>query len=243
MSGAGEQPGATGHPVPEEREVWSTTQVDEAGLSGWRPLLGRLRVRYLTQDFATGAAFVAELARLADAADHHPDVDLRYGHVEVGLVSHDVGGLTVRDVMLAREVSELAAEMGVVAAPVSLRVLELALDTWDAEEVAPFWAAVLDGVLERVEHEDGVELQVVDPGGTLPTVWFQPCDRPRARSAPAQRWHADVRVPPEVVRERIDAALAAGGTMVSDEEAPAFWVLADPQGNQACLTTWHGRGE
>ncbi|TIC81089.1 4a-hydroxytetrahydrobiopterin dehydratase [Nocardioides sp. GY 10127] len=220
--------------------------MDAAGLSGWRPLLGVLRVRYRTGSFGVGAAFVAEVARLADAAHHHPDVDLRYGHVEIGLVSHDVGGLTVRDVLLAREISELAAETGLVAEPEALRRLELALDTWDAEEVAPFWAAVLQGRVERVEHEEGVEVQVVDPGGALPLVWFQPCPAPggpgTAASVP-QRWHLDVRVPPEEVEERIAAALAAGGTMVSDGRAPAFWVLADAQGNRACLTTWHGRGE
>ena len=37
-------------------------------------------------------------------------------------------------------------------------------------------------------------------------------------------------------------ALAAGGTLVTDEHAPRFWVLADPQGNKACLTTGRGRG-
>jgi 4a-hydroxytetrahydrobiopterin dehydratase len=55
------------------------------------------------------------------------------------------------------------------------------------------------------------------------------------------RFHLDVRVPPDVVDDRIAAALAAGGTLVSDEHAPRFWVLADPQGNRACLTTGRGR--
>jgi 4a-hydroxytetrahydrobiopterin dehydratase len=43
------------------------------------------------------------------------------------------------------------------------------------------------------------------------------------------------------VRPRIDAALAAGGTLVTEEHAPAFWVLADADGNRACLTTWQDR--
>jgi 4a-hydroxytetrahydrobiopterin dehydratase len=48
-------------------------------------------------------------------------------------------------------------------------------------------------------------------------------------------------VPHDEASQRIRAALAAGGTLVSDRRAPAFWVLADPEGNEACVTTWQGR--
>ncbi|MFI1760772.1 VOC family protein [Streptomyces sp. NPDC020800] len=44
------------------------------------------------------------------------------------------------------------------------------------------------------------------------------------------------------LQTRIDAALAVGGTLVSDAEAPSFWVLADPEGNRVCLCTWQDRG-
>ena len=52
-------------------------------------------------------------------------------------------------------------------------------------------------------------------------------------------------VPPEVAEERVRAAVAAGGTLVSDAEAPSFWVLADAYGNQVCICTGldrEGRG-
>ena len=52
---------------------------------------------------------------------------------------------------------------------------------------------------------------------------------------------SDRTVPHDEAHERIAAALAAGGTVRSDAEAPAFWVLADPEGNEACITTWQGR--
>jgi 4a-hydroxytetrahydrobiopterin dehydratase len=51
----------------------------------------------------------------------------------------------------------------------------------------------------------------------------------------------DVDVPPELAQSRIDAALAAGGTLLSADAAPAFWVLADAEGNEACICTWQGR--
>jgi 4a-hydroxytetrahydrobiopterin dehydratase len=44
-------------------------------------------------------------------------------------------------------------------------------------------------------------------------------------------------VPRDQAEARIDAAIAAGGSLVSDAEAPSFWVLADPQGNKACICT------
>ena len=80
--------------------------------------------------------------------------------------------------------------------------------------------------------------ELVDPDGSLPTLWFQRTD---SHEPPRQRFHLDVRVPPEVAPKRIEAALAAGGTLVSDEHAPAWWVLADAQGNRVCVTTGEGR--
>lgn len=225
--------------IPDaDKHVLSDHDVDTEvsdGLGDWRPLFGLLAARFATGDFATGARLVARVAVLADDHDHHPDVDLRYGFVEVRTWSHDVGGITRRDVRLARAVSEVARELGVEAAPARLQSVEWALDTWDLEEVKPFWAAVLG--LEAAEDD------AVDPDGRWPSVWFQPTEQRASHVGEhRQRWHADVRVPPEVVQERIDAVLEAGGRLVSDDEAPAFWVLEDAQGNRACLTTWLGRG-
>jgi 4a-hydroxytetrahydrobiopterin dehydratase len=113
--------------------------------------------------------------------------------------------------------------------------LELALDTPAREGILPFWSAVL-----AMEHQSGPDFgdEVRDPAGGLPTVWFQAS----GSEEPRQRWHLDLWVDPAQVQPRMDAALAAGGTLVSDAEAPSFWVLADPEGNQACLCTWQDRG-
>jgi hypothetical protein len=63
-------------------------------------------------------------------------------------------------------------------------------------------------------------------------------DAPRPQR---NRIHLDVSVPHDEAQRRIQAALAAGGTITYDAEAPAFWVLADLEGNEACITTWQGR--
>ena len=83
--------------------------------------------------------------------------------------------------------------------------------------------------------------EVVDADGLLPSVWFQEASE-ATRAAP-QRWHLDVTVAPEVAEQRVKAAIGAGGTLVSDARKPAFWVLADAQGNQACICTPLGRTE
>ncbi len=204
-------------------------QVAENAPAGWVLLFDRLATRIPTKDFAAGLALVGRIGAAAEAADHHPDVDLRYTTVDIRLTSHDEGGVTQRDLDLARTISALAADAGLTPTGAGLTHLELGLDSPDGAAIAPFWAAVL-GMTTR-------DIEVVDEAGRLPTIWFQRS----GREEPRQRWHHDLWVDPAEVQPRIDAAVAAGGTLVSDDEAPAFWVLADPEGNRMCLCTWQDR--
>ncbi|MEO9325039.1 4a-hydroxytetrahydrobiopterin dehydratase [Nocardioides sp. C4-1] len=219
----------------DDQTILNGHDVEAELLADWRLLFTRLHARFETGSFETGAALVAEIAALADAANHHPDVDLTYPRVDVRLSSHDVGGVTQRDVRLAREISDAAGRLGATARPGEVSVVELGLDTWDFDEVKPFWAALL-GYEGNAQH-DG---ELNDPDGTMPSIWAQETER---HDTPRQRWHLDLRVPPETAEARIAKALEAGGTLVSDERAPAFWVLSDAQGNLACITTWLGRTE
>lgn len=75
---------------------------------------------------------------------------------------------------------------------------------------------------------------VFDPTDRVPTLWFQPSEQ---IDPPAQRWHVDLWLAPEVAEQRIAAAVAAGGSVVYDEGAPSFTVLADPDGNRVCVCT------
>lgn len=216
------------------RALLTGRDIDGEGLADWRPVFDELHARFGTADFASALELVNRIGAAAEEANHHPDLGLTWGRVDVRLSSHDVGGLTRRDVRLARAISAIAAELGATARTGGLTGLELALDTPDLEAIRPFWAAVLGYDLGPNPHD------IVDPTGTRPTIWFQ---ESAGGGEAAQRWHLDIRVPPEVAGERIGAALAAGGTLVSDAAAPAFVVLADAQGNQACITTWQGRDD
>jgi 4a-hydroxytetrahydrobiopterin dehydratase len=218
----------------DQRARLSESQIETEELEDWRVLFDALHARFRTGDFATGLKLVDKIGKAADKADHHPDIDLTYPLVDVRLSSHDVGGVTRRDIDLARQISGFADDLDVEAAPEELSVIELALDVPDHDDVKEFWAAVL-GYSGSKDYEE----ELGDPDGTRPTLWFQKA--PEATGEVQQRFHLDVRVPPEVAEDRVRAALDAGGTLVSDERAPTVWVLADAHGNKACVTTWLGR--
>lgn len=202
-----------------------------ADLADWRVLLGKLSARFATGDFVTGARLVADITQIAESLNHHPDVDLRYPHLSVTTVSHDVGHLTDRDRELARRISAAAAALGVSALPAQVSSLEIALDVLHADAVRPFWEAVLG--LDADEDGD-----LFDPAGRAPALWFQQMDQPRTGR---NRFHLDITLAHDMAKPRIEAALAAGGTLVSDDAAPSWWVLADAEGNEVCVCTWQSR--
>ena len=130
-------------PNPDPRQTLGYADVIAAGLDDWRFFLMRLHARFRTGSFVKGLELVTRITEAAEAANHHPDVVLTYPQVDVDLSSHDVGGVTSRDLDLARRISAVAAELGVEATPREVSELELALDVPHADEVKPFWAAVL----------------------------------------------------------------------------------------------------
>jgi 4a-hydroxytetrahydrobiopterin dehydratase len=119
-----------------------------------------------------------------------------------------------------------------------VQALEIAIDALDAAAIRPFWQAVLGYIDEPGRSGPGAGL--VDPLGQGPAVWFQQMDAPRPQR---NRIHFDITVAGAEAEPRVRAALAAGGTLVSDEAAPSFWVLADAEGNEACVCTWLQRDE
>lgn len=206
--------------------------VVEPGLGDWHFALGQLHAHFVPADFAAGLELVNRTGALAEEQDHHPDIDLRYKHVLIRLTSHDAGGVTERDLKLARGISAAAAELGISSRLPEIAI-EVGIDTAAPALIAPFWLAVLDGY--KVERDEaGVPADLVDPTGVRPTIWFQHMDPPRTERS---RFHFDVWVAPEVALDRVRAAVEAGGELVRDDHAPSFWVLADPEGNEVCICT------
>ena len=81
-------------------------------LPGWKLDGGMLEKTYSLPTFPEAIVFVNAVAHLAELANHHPDVDIRYSKITLRLVTHDSGGITAKDVSLAKEVEAARAKMG-----------------------------------------------------------------------------------------------------------------------------------
>lgn len=126
----------------------SPRQFHEAsGVEDWRVLFGGPCAHFRTGSFATGVTLVDAIGRLADAANHHPDVDLRHEGVTVRLKTRDIDELSERDTALARQISAAARELEVPADPAAVQTVQITLDALVGPEVQPFWHALL-GYLE-----------------------------------------------------------------------------------------------
>ena len=208
---------------------------------GWRYMLGEFRAEVLTGSLPL-AADVAARAAAEPGADGHLRMDVRSDRVVLALQTAAVAWVTPEDVELARRISAVAEEFrlttrsGVGERSRSVQALEIGIDAMDAAAVRPFWKAVLGYVDEH--GNSGPTGALVDPLGEGPAIWFQQMDEPRPQR---NRIHLDISVPHDEAEARIRATLAAGGRLTYDAEAPAFWVLADAEGNEACITTWQGR--
>jgi 4a-hydroxytetrahydrobiopterin dehydratase len=96
-------------------KISPTTFHAAEGVDDWLVLSEGVCARFRTGTFVAGLALVNEIGRLAEAAQHHPDIDLRYGAVTVRLSTHEVKGLSQRDVSLAQQISAAASDLGVTA--------------------------------------------------------------------------------------------------------------------------------
>lgn len=207
---------------------------------GWRYVLGEFRTEVRTGSLPL-AADVAGRAAAVPEAQGHLRMDVRADRVLLALQTAEVGAVTARDVDLARRITAVAEEFRLTTTAGeegdrSVQALEIGIDTMDVALIRPFWKAVLGYVDEPAPS--CAQNALVDPFGQGPAIWFQQMDAPRPQR---NRLHFDVAVPHDEAHRRIEATIAAGGKLLSDAEAPAFWVLADPEGNEACVTTWQGR--
>jgi 4a-hydroxytetrahydrobiopterin dehydratase len=209
-------------------------QVLDEGLVDWRKLAQALHARYLTPDYLAAAGFVSAVAEAAEAEDHHPDLRLAAGIIDVSLCTREDGlWVTQKDVDMARTISGIAKELGLKPDPVAVTQLEIALDTAHEDGLSPFWSVLLTGSADNKIYDS-----IFDPSGRVPGLWFQGTDE---HDAPRQRWHFDLWLAPEVADDRIVGAVASGGSIVDDSGAPSYTVLADADGNRVCVCTATGR--
>jgi 4a-hydroxytetrahydrobiopterin dehydratase len=210
---------------------------ESEGVADWRVLADGAYTFFRTESFSAGSRLVGAIPEIPDIDDHHPDVDLRRDGVTVRLITitDDYFGMSRRDVDLARRISALAREQGATADPTSVQAMLIVPGAPATAEVVPFWEAVL-GYRPRGDSPDE---DLVDPHDRLPGFWFEAMDEPRPGGNGAI--HVAVWVPGEQAEARVAAALAAGGRMVRDQFAPAWWTLADAAGNEVDVATTETR--
>lgn len=202
-----------------------------SGFEDWRCDFRGIQIQYIATSFAAIASFVDDINNAADALDHHPDITIRFPKiVHIALSTHVLGHLSNRDIELARAISAIAIIHSAKPQRVKSTHVNICIDTMDYKAIKPFWQAVL-GYVEQ-------DWDLVDPMRIGPEIWFQEMDVMRPER---NRIHIDVHVPHDEAQSRIAAALGAGGTMINDAHARSWWVLADPEGNEACICTWQDR--
>ncbi|GAA4840628.1 VOC family protein [Kitasatospora terrestris] len=201
------------------------------GTEDWRVLGDGACAHFRTDGFAAGARFVHALAGLdlTGPAGTSPDVDLRSDGVTVRLITltDTFFGLTEEIVDLARRISALAAAHGLTPDPSGVQTVQVTLDALDMPAVVAFWSALL-GYTDRA----GSPEDLVDPRRRGGPFFFQQMDEPRPQR---NRVHVDLWLPYDRAEARIAAALAAGGRLLDDTDAPGLWILSDPEGNEACV--------
>jgi 4a-hydroxytetrahydrobiopterin dehydratase len=194
------------------------------GVEDWRSLYHLVSAYFLAGSLAKGTALVDAISRLTDQAEEqYVAVDLRSAGVTISLGR--------RDVALARRISAAAKELDIPADPTAVQVVNVTLDALVGADVLPFWRALLG-------YGQIGDDYLFDPLRRSPGFGLQPMDAARPQR---NRMHLDVAVPHDQAEARIAAALTAGGHLVSEAHAPKWWVLADAEGNEACVATWVGR--
>jgi 4a-hydroxytetrahydrobiopterin dehydratase len=201
--------------------------LDADGVDDWVVLHGGA-----TAAFRVGSA--REAARLAEAMAAVPGLEgagavltIADGRLTVRL-SRDMWQLEPQHVELARAVSAVAREHGAIPDRASVQEVQLAIAAKpDAVDVG-FWRAVLG-------YAPMADDNAVDPLGHGSTVWMQELDEAKPLR---HAMHVDVSIAREHAQARLEAALAAGGRIVDESEAPKNWILADRAGNRVCIAAW-----
>ena len=199
------------------------------GVDDWAVLHGGA-----TAAFRVGSLGVA--GRLAEAIAAVPGLEAAGAVLTIGgsrltvRLTRDMWQLETHHIELARAVSGVARTNGATPDRASIQEVQLAIAAKADAIDKPFWAAVLG-------YSPLADDNVVDPLGHSSTVWMQELDEAKPLK---HAMHVDVSVARDHARARLDAALAAGGRIVT--ESNEHWTLSDRAGNRVCIAVWPDGG-
>jgi len=210
-----------------------------AGAPDWRIVSDGAVAFFPTESLTVSAGLVDTLANVPGLGEHNFGIDVRREGVTVRVVTlrEDMMGMTRRDLELARQVSDVARSLGLHAEPAQVQSLLVIPGAPNRPEIMPFWQAVLG----YVRRPDSPDEDLIDPHDRGTAFWFEEMEE--ARPGGLGAIHLAVWLPIEEAQKRVDAALAAGGQLVRDDYAPAWWTLADRYGNEIDVATVAYRDE
>jgi 4a-hydroxytetrahydrobiopterin dehydratase len=201
--------------------------LDAEGLQDWVVLHGGPTAVYK-------AATLAEAASLANAIAQIPELDGTRAQLNVVSkrltvrLTREVWNMESEHIDIARAISKVAKSHGAVAERNQVQEVQIAIAAKPEAIDLGFWRAVLG-------YEPMLDDNGVDPLGNSSMVYMQEIDSAKELK---HAMHLDVSVAREVAEQRLAAAIKAGGVIVDDSHAPAWWVLADRSGNKVCIVSW-----
>ena len=197
------------------------------GLDDWVVLHGGPTAAFRTDSIADAARLAAAVAE-APGFDENRSALTIMGPLLTVRLTRDLWGIEPPHIDLARAVSAIAREHGAVADRAAVQEVQLAIAAKPDDIDVGFWRAVLGYAPKAPDN-------AIDPLGHGSTVWMQDLDPAKPLR---HAMHVDVSVAREQAEARVAAALAAGGQIVDDSEAPSSWILADRAGNKVCVASW-----
>jgi 4a-hydroxytetrahydrobiopterin dehydratase len=197
------------------------------GLDDWAILHGGPTAVFRTRSMLEAAELAVAVAAIPGLAGSRAALTITDGRLSVRL-TREMWGTEADHADVARAISRLAREHGATSDLEAVQEVQVAVAAKPAEIDLGFWHAVLG--YDPLAPDNGL-----DPLGHGSTVWMQ--DLPEEKPL-RHAMHIDVSVPREHAVARMEAAVAAGGRIVDDSEAPGSWILADRAGNKVCIASW-----
>lgn len=197
------------------------------GLEDWVVLHGGPTAVFQTKTLADAANLAQLIAQLPGLDGTNAHMSVLTNSLTIRL-TREVSNTESEHIEIARRISDIANSAGLTADPSKVQEVQFAIAAKpDAIDVG-FWRAVLG-------YKPMLDDAGIDPIGLSSNVWMQDLDPNKPLR---HAMHLDVSVAKEHAQARVDAAVAAGGTIVDSSEAPSWWVLADRSGNKVCVVSW-----
>jgi 4a-hydroxytetrahydrobiopterin dehydratase len=197
------------------------------GIDDWVVLHGGPTAVFQTASLADSASLAGAIAQIPGLDGSPAQLNIISNRLTVRL-TREVWNIESPHIELARNISKVAASMRAVAQPHLVQEVQIAIAAKPKAIDLNFWRAVLG-------YDPMLDDNAVDPLGNSSTVWMQEIDDAKELR---HAMHLDVSVSKESAQERVAAAISAGGVVVDDSHAPAWWVLADRSGNKVCIVSW-----